>query len=46
MSWLLLSAEEVSALRLSVTVALWALLFSAVPGVFCGWWISGLTEAG
>lgn len=37
MSWLLLSAEEVSALRLSVTVALWALLFSAVPGVFCGW---------
>jgi molybdate transport system permease protein len=37
MSWFHLSAEEISALRLSVTVALWALIFSAIPGVFCGW---------
>ncbi len=37
MSMLGLTSEEWSALQLSATVATWAVLGSAIPGVFLGW---------
>ena len=37
MSFFQISPAELSALRLSISVALWALGVSLVPGVLCGW---------